>query len=595
MSSRSTKLLLVAAVVVAASLGALALRSEPPARAAPADDGPAAPAPARAPAPGPKGAAPRPEEDDADVTILLSGLEYGLLRPCGCTAPQTGGLERRAVLLATAKAHAQAAAALSLGDTLQVGTDAGDRRQDGLKAELFRAALETMGYAGQLLGPADLEALVESLLTPYGNGASAPRPPLNVMVKPGGPLASLARVDPTLRFTLKGPFGSLPVRAVSVVDQTSVRHALAPYAAVEAVNPPQAGLAALAKEPGLLIVAAHTMREDLAEIVGAATAKADFAVVVDVGGEVALHAPVRDRTFERGLLVTFDAHGKEVGLLRLRRRAGGFTASYDPVLLGPTPYEAPKHPAYAAITSLFDVYRRRVKEERLLESLRSFSDPPDRPTWTGSAACAACHPGIYEDWKATAHAHAMATLVERDHADDPECVRCHTVGWMATDRGGWTRRASSFQTREKTPGLGDVGCEACHGPGSRHVADPAARDAFGPVGAPWSEDRMWRRPGADRCRACHDVENSHGFNVPRGAETYFAAVDHRGVREGRTVPAGRQGAAGAGDARPPAPAAPPTSPTPPAPPAEPSPGRPPAPPDVPPTDPVPPDRGGGGR
>ena len=563
-SRTSTRLAAVVLATGLLTLAVLVIRSGGAVRAAPADDAPSAPAPAPKPS-SPRVSEPRPEEDDADVVILLSGREYGLLKPCGCTAPQMGGLERRAVLFATAKAHAKAAAALSIGDTLRVGSNAGDRRQDGLKAELFRAALETMGYAGQLLGPADLEALVESLLTPYGAGAGAPRPPLNVMIKPGGPLASLARVDPTLRFTLTGPWGTLPVRAVSVVDQTSMRSALAPYAAAEAVNPPQAGLAALAKEPGLLIVAAHTMREDLAEIVGAATAKADYAVVVDVGGEVAMRTPVREKTFARGLLVTFDELGKEVGLLRLRRTKTGFTASYDPVALGPVPYEAPAHPAYAALTALFDVYRRRVKEERLLEGFDSFSDAPDQPRWTGSAACASCHPGIADDWKNTAHAHAMATLVERGYADDPECVRCHTVGWMASDRGGWTRRASSFQTREQTPGLVDVGCEACHGPGSRHVADPSARDAFGKDGEPWSEDRMWRRPGVDRCRACHDVENSHGFNVPNGAETYVAAVDHRGVKEGRTVRGGEKGAAGADTPRPPAP---PTSP--PGPPAGPA-------------------------
>lgn len=549
-SNISSRLAVLVALAGLAWLGAYVLRPDGAVRARAAEEPPS-------PRPAPAVAAPRPEDEDADVVVMISGREYGVLKPCGCTAPQMGGLERRAVLFAAARSHAKAAAAVSIGETLQAASHAGDRRQDGLKAELFRASLEAMGYAGQLLGPADLEGLVESLLTPYGPGAASPRPPLNVMVKRGGPLASLERVDPTLRFTLEGPWGRLPVRAVSVVDQTSMRGALAPYAAAESVNPPQTGVAALAKEPGLLIVAAHTMREDLAEIVGQATAKADYAVVVDVGGEVAMRTPVRGRTFERGLLVTFDERGKEVGLLRLHRTKDGFTANYDAVVLGPVPYEAPTHPAYAAITPLFDAYRRRVREERLLEGFASFSDAPDQPTWTGSAACASCHPGIYEDWKSTPHAHAMATLVDRDYAADPECVRCHTVGWMASDRGGWTRRASSFQTLEKTPGLVDVGCEACHGPGSRHVADPLRRDAFGAPGARFADDRMWKAPGPDRCRTCHDVENSHGFNLPGGFEKYVAFVDHRGVKEGRTVRGAAKGAGGAEGRGPPVPPGPP--------------------------------------
>ena len=318
----------IAAVVVMAPLAVSLFRG----RAAAGPDGPVAPS-----------APPRPEDEASDVVLMLSGREDGLLKPCGCTEPQMGGLERRAVLWARARVGAAASAAISIGETLAVGK--GDRRQDGFKAELFRASLEAMDYAGQLLGPSDLEGMVDALLTPYGGASTRPRPPLNVLVKRGGPIAAVAPVDPVLRFTLPLAAGELRVRAISVVDPT-VRGRLLNYGAVEAVNPPATAVAALSKEPGLLIVAAHVMREDLAAVVAEATARADLAIVVDVLGEVASRRPVRDRRFDRALLVTFEGHGKEVLLVRLRRDGTGFTASADAVVLGPDPYEAPADVRY---------------------------------------------------------------------------------------------------------------------------------------------------------------------------------------------------------------------------------------------------------
>lgn len=519
MRARSTPLpALVVSLVIAAPF-ALAARRPPLARV---DAG--EPAVRTGPA--------RPEESACDVVVMLSGREYGMLKPCGCTHPQTGGLERRAVLWKTARAHAKASFAVSIGDTLRsVG---GDLRQAGHKADLFRAALESMDYAGQLLGPSDLDGQLASLWTPYGAAASTPRPPLNAMIKRGGALGGLAKVDPTLRTKLVVGSDELPVRAVSVIDPTERSHLLDAGIA-EAVLPPQAALAALAKEPGLLIVAAHVMREDLAQVVAAATAKADFVVVVDVLGEVASRKPLRGATFERGLLVTFDEHGKEAGLLRLTRVAKGFVADYDSVALDPEPYDAPDRPEFTAISALFDVYRRRLEDERILERIPSAADAPGRPAWVGSAACAPCHPGIYAEWKETPHARAMATLSDHGAASDPECVVCHTVGWVKAGPGGFERRASSFQTLAKTPGLVDVGCEACHGPGSLHVAEPSRKELFGPVGQSWNDERMWRAPTRSRCRTCHDLENSHGFNEPGGPERYLESVDHRAVRTGRIV------------------------------------------------------------
>lgn len=474
---------------------------------------------------------PAPEDEQADVLILLSGREAGLLKPCGCSEPQMGGLERRAVLWERARANAKASAAVSLGDSVGHGQP----RQDDIKAEVLRAALSAMGYRGMVLDASDLLPGVPAASTPYGTPEETPRPPFNVKIRPGGMLAASASVDPVLAFTV----GDLPVRVVSVVDPT-VRDGpggLVGLGVAEAVVPPEAALRALPKAPGLLIVAAHTHREDIAMIRAAAETKADLVVVVDVPGQVALSAPVKDRPFDKPLLVTFGEKGKEVGLLRLRRAEKGFRVSYEAVPLDPR-LEAFESPLRTEIAGLFSAYWSRVRDERLLEEFPRFADMPDAATWVGSAACKDCHPGIFAQWKQTSHSVAFSTLEAKGVAYDPECVRCHTVGWarVSSPQGGeWMRTTSSFWTAEKTPHLQDVGCESCHGPGSKHVKDPADEAVFGT----WRQAgrSMWRSPPKDACAICHDPENSVPFQKPGAYEADFLPlVNHHDVPEAeRTV------------------------------------------------------------
>lgn len=485
------------------------------------DDAPEAAAPAAAAPTGPQ-----PEDATCDILLMLSGREAGLLKPCGCSEPQMGGLERRATLWDRARANAKASAAVSLGD--DVGE--GQPRQDDIKAEVMRAAFSAMGYRGMVLAASDLVPGVPAATTPYGTPEETPRPPFNVKIRPGGMLAASAAVDPVLAFQV----GDLPVRVVSVVDPT-VRDGpggLVGSGVAEAVVPPEAALRALPKAAGLLVVAAHTHREDIGMITAAAREKADFVVVVDMPGQVALSAPIKDRAFDKPLLVTFGEKGKEVGLLRLRRANPGFTVAYEAVPLDPR-LDAFESPLRAEIAGLFTAYWNRVREEKLLEEFPRFADEPGAATWVGSAACKDCHPGIHAQWKQTPHSVAFSTLQSKGVADDPECVRCHTVGWTrlpSPQGGGWTRSHSSFWTAEKTPHLEDVGCESCHGPGSKHVKDPADRTLFGA----WREKgkTMWRSPPREACAVCHDIENSVPFQKPGAYETDFRpVVDHHDVPE----------------------------------------------------------------
>jgi hypothetical protein len=486
----------------------------PPAPGVPPAKEPAPPAPFASPVPLPRAA--DLELPKADVRLLLTGQELGIFKPCGCTSPQVGGLERRAALWERLRGGAAAFGAVSLGQAAGVFEDP---LQGALKSDLHAAALSALGYDGVLLGVSELTQAGGP--QPFVASSERPRPPLNVKIKESGPLAGLAAIDPVLRFEK----GGLPVRAVSVIDPNA--DDLVRFGVADAVIPPEAALEALVKEPGLLVVAVHALRESVTAVVRAAEAKADVVVVVDMPGDTAYSRPVEAHVPKAPLLVRFDDRSKETGVLDLVRAGDRWSVSYRAVTLDPSLEEGTSR-LRDDVETLFGAYRRRVREEGLLEKFPSF--PDEGPSYVGSDACASCHAAIHASWKETPHAHALETLAKKGYAWDPECVRCHVVGWQRTDRG-WYRWASGFRTPDATPALAGVGCEACHGPGSDHVKDPK-KYLWNPYGAPGA--RNWKDLGRRGCETCHDVDNSPTF-TERYEAHYRPKVDHRDVpKERRT-------------------------------------------------------------
>lgn len=91
---------------------------------------------------------------------------------------------------------------------------------------------------------------------------------------------------------------------------------------------------------------------------------------------------------------------------------------------------------------------------------------------------------------------AAAAEPAADYVGEATCVGCHAV------EGGhfaWTAHAWIFRTNPRTA-LEGRGCEACHGPGSRHLADATDRSAL--IGF----TRRWGTPVEKQdgqCLACH--------------------------------------------------------------------------------------------
>ncbi len=127
--------------------------------------------------------------------------------------------------------------------------------------------------------------------------------------------------------------------------------------------------------------------------------------------------------------------------------------------------------------------------------------PPAGPFVTGRA-CRGCHPAQYKDWAETGHARAYATLMKEKRHFDQDCWSCHVTG--AGQPGG-------PQTPTEAGPLRNVQCEACHGPGQEHMANPV-------------QGNVVRAPAEATCRVCHSDAQTEGRFL---YDEYLPKIDHR--------------------------------------------------------------------
>ena len=133
--------------------------------------------------------------------------------------------------------------------------------------------------------------------------------------------------------------------------------------------------------------------------------------------------------------------------------------------------------------------------------------------YVGINKCRMCHLNQFKTTQATKHAHAFAALEKGDSTAvaqmaaklkvelkgsptrEEACVQCHVTGFHLP--GGYPAADSV-----KTASLMNVTCEACHGPGSKHVSAPMAD----------KKKMINRAVSAKLCTQCHTPETSPKFN-----------------------------------------------------------------------------------
>ena len=144
-----------------------------------------------------------------------------------------------------------------------------------------------------------------------------------------------------------------------------------------------------------------------------------------------------------------------------------------------------------AIATMLDEHDQKVNEHNrvALADRTPLPAKPGEAHFVGSAACTSCHEQAFAWWQRTKHGNAYATL-ERGHKEyNLNCVSSHVTGYNLP--GG--------STVTHVGALKDVGCESCHGAGSKHVAAP---DMKGLVA---------RQVPESTCAGCHTHEHSGRF------------------------------------------------------------------------------------
>jgi formate-dependent nitrite reductase cytochrome c552 subunit len=108
-------------------------------------------------------------------------------------------------------------------------------------------------------------------------------------------------------------------------------------------------------------------------------------------------------------------------------------------------------------------------------------------TYVGKVACRDCHSNIYDQYVNEQEMGINDPVAS--HADDRHrgntCGACHTTGFGEPTGG---------KLDGSTPNLDGIGCESCHGPGSKHIAANTTAER---------KQNITRTPPDKTCMDCH--------------------------------------------------------------------------------------------
>lgn len=151
--------------------------------------------------------------------------------------------------------------------------------------------------------------------------------------------------------------------------------------------------------------------------------------------------------------------------------------------------------------------------------------------YVGNAKCKMCHKKVeageqYAKWEASPHAKSFETLkseqsaqIAKDKGIDgeaweaPECLKCHTTGFGIS---GYEVKGDDFwnpaeddkagkRAAKRMKGLQDVGCEACHGSGSKYKSKKTMQAIF--AGELDGTTVGLTKISEKTCTGCHNEEN----------------------------------------------------------------------------------------
>ena len=415
-------------------------------------------------------------EDAPRVRFCISGTMQGRLEPCGCASGQWGGLARRSFYL---QGNRDFDILLEGGDVVSGGTEL-----DLLK---FLTALQVLDlrvhrYDVLGIGPMELK-LPRADLVNFAGGSTVPMLSSDLVAEelPQGmewPVRRHVEVD------VRGTLVRIASLTMTLPEESEGLSLLPP---TEAWGRALQGAA----DSTLRVLMVHGEPDRVREM-AALSPSPDLVI----GFTAAYPEPPAEPENVGSVPVVFaGTRGRVLLDLTLARLPTGPRVGYQTVPLegSQTVKGAMEDPG---VKQVILAHRHIVRDLGVLEQLAEQRPTGNGSKYLGSESCADCHVKDHDIWEATKHAHAWQTLVDAEPVRYgwpvtayPDCVGCHTVGYG---------ERSGFVNMERTPQLGSVGCEACHGAGSAHVESggTAVMGRVGPAG----------------CTGCHDFEQTPDFD-----------------------------------------------------------------------------------
>jgi cytochrome c554/c'-like protein len=409
-----------------------------------------------------------------DLPVYFTCDTHGRLEPCGCFTGQFGGLTRLKILL-DAEASTNAL-------RVDVGDAAGGREDyDLIEYRYMLRAFAAMNYDTLNIGDREAQFTAGQLRILKKNSPV--------------PIISANLLDKHNRQPIFDSYhivqrGEFRVAIIGVLDphaSESLGDGLVVGDMKSAIGQ---CLGELRGKADLTVLLAFADEATLAQL-----AQEFYEFQIIFGGKVTQPAQHLQKV-NRSLVYFVTNESRALGILRLR------LAKDAPLAVTGNEIRLlhDRIPQDASLRELMQSYREEIRHARLAVDdqnvLAADAVPGVRTVagYVGTEKCLACHPNAAAVWKASAHAHAFATLIDRKADADPKCIGCHTTGFGIAL--GYRRELGATR-------LVDVGCESCHGPGSLHVRQ---RDGDRSV------DFTFRPLATGDCARCHYGEFSRPFD-----------------------------------------------------------------------------------
>lgn len=434
----------------------------------------------------------KPSGEPGTLILAVTGDTYGYLENCGCTVNQAGGVARRATLFERLRREGPFVA-LDAGNAL--ARPEHYEPPDSLARQEERLYLRTMGQTGYpvgAVGPAELAygldrfrqaaaAATFPFVLANARAASGPLAAPWKIVRVGAVrLAVVGLTEPG-----SGPWANDVLerhlgRAVTFDDPVAVLARLMPTLRAQSDLVVAMG--------NLSPLTVRRLARDLPDLdVVISTDDQQGAVSDSEWGTITTSD--QQGFIGRTLVMytnmsSFGVSGATLQLDATRRIVGADLFAH---WLGDSIPDDPK--IRVELTHFYDTIGRAAAGQAKVPPLFAADAHRIAGPYAGAARCQTCHGQEYAQWKSTAHAGAMKTLLDVHRNYQPRCVVCHVVGFSTP---------TGYKLGDSTDHLANVQCEICHGPGAAHAASP-------------TRSNITRQVPAAVCAQCHTPDHSVGF------------------------------------------------------------------------------------